>query len=278
MVSPSRLRPRKHRPGHHEVDASRDLLAVYLRRQARLKAAGGEEDVPACDYDLRPLDEDHPRWSCIRDWVNAVRQRKIFRFLGLRKQRRLPKGVGDKSLWREHAFIYLELFEYAKKQFKSGQAKLPDLEDMIFRDPRHFRAGSWSKELDIWLPLIQQMPAELRDELYESIHQGVDLLSFTERVHPKNARPRGGRSKSEYYSVAVEDAEYVRRQVGRHPDKLEHAARLASTAGDDEPSVHPAGYRPVILGEGEEFFEEPNQRYVPCNLTELNSLIQFSVF
>ena len=249
MVAPS-----KHRPCRLEVTRSHDLLALWLARQDQLRRH--PLVVYAVDCLNQRLCPGHARWRNLLEWVNLVRTGQLFPQFGRRLKKTLSSKVSDRSLWREVCLFYLDLFDFYAAKFKLGHTDLPDLADCIFRDPKCFQAGAWGVDKDIWLILINRMPDNVKDELYESVHGGVDLLSYTERVSKSKSRPRGGKSRDKYYSVPVKSAEYVRRQLGRHPDKVEHA-----NAYEKDGKVHPAGYRPVIDGEDEAMFESPNQRF-----------------
>ena len=146
--------PRRHRPTQYERKQSWELESIYKQsRSGRVK-----EEVPAVDYKLQLIGPEHPRFKSLKQWVNLVRLGRLFSFVPALRQSPLKGRPSNRSLWREVAYIYLELIHYGIIQKAKNNPVLPLLDDLIFRNPSQFRAGSWGRDKDIWLIFIQQMP------------------------------------------------------------------------------------------------------------------------
>ena len=93
------------------------------------------------------------------------------------------------------------------------------MKDLIFRDKNDFFAGSWNLFKQFWLRFVAEYKDEaLKDQLYSTLHYGVDTLSFSKHFTPENpARFRS--TEANIVSVPIYDASYHSARAGDNHDK-----------------------------------------------------------
>ena len=101
-----------------------------------------------------------------------------------------------------------------------------NLSELIFRHKDGFYAGSWNAFKQHWLPFVQEYKdSELKDELYDTLHYGVDTLSFSKHYPLDN--PAKFRSPvPNICSLPRYDTKYHQARVGTNPNKHLTVKRL----------------------------------------------------
>ena len=136
--------------------------------------------VRAVNYKNEPM--------CIVKWLNAYRRRKLFPTLSrpLKPSLSTPWILPtNHELWLEVSTYLIDIFHH----IMSDKDLHPSmhLKYLIFRDKNDFYAGSWNAFKQFWLPFIQEYDDPvLKDNIYSTLHYGVDTLSFSRQFTEDN--------------------------------------------------------------------------------------------
>ena len=155
---------------------------ALLQLQQEVNAVHRYHRIRGVDYAERLLGSPGARFRGLREYCNLVRSGRVLKhnFLIDRRGhagRQIPAkpARGNYSLWCEISrYSYLEALYWllpddelaplapppAKGEpgFPANRPLIPDLRDMIFRNPDDFRAGNWRRHYDIWLDMVQFLP------------------------------------------------------------------------------------------------------------------------
>ena len=206
--------------------------------------------VNAVDYKGDPL--------CLVKWVNDYRTRKLFPALSrptrpkYRPPMRLPN---NHNLWQEVSTYLIEMFHYIMDDPKRLSV---NLQYLIFRDKNDFFAGSWNAFKTHWMPFINEYKDErLKQELYSTLHYGVDTLSFSK--HHEFSKPTRFRStEPNICSIPKYDSTYYHARAGTTETTFQVKRKLFTRRRYDTEVKYqydqpagisyrkPIGYRPIL--------------------------------
>lgn len=195
---------------------------------------------------------------CIIHWLNDFRRGKLFPRL---KRELLPKYQppcalpNNHELWDEVSTYLIQIFHY----IMNDPARLSvNLKYLIFRDKNDFYAGSWNAFKNHWMPFIQEYTNErLKQELYSTLHYGVDTLSFSK--HHSFEKPTKFRStETNICSIPRYDSTYYQARAGTTEITFQVKRKLftrhrygkVTEYQYDQPAGiarrQPIGYRPIL--------------------------------
>ena len=195
---------------------------------------------------------------CKIDWLNKFRSRKLFPQLERNplQQYRPPMQLpNDHEQWQEISTYLIQIFHHVMDNPKTLTMNLKYL---IFRHKDDFYAGSWNAFKQHWLPFIQEYKDErLKQEIYSTLHYGVDTLSFSRPFTVSN--PTKFRStEPNICSIPRYDSTYYQARAGTSEVTFQVKRKLFTRhkygAVDkyqyDQPAGishrKPIGYRPIL--------------------------------
>ena len=174
--------------------------------------------VRGCNYKGDPVN--------VKLWVQKVKAGVYFGYNEALKdfrQKPLPLRIRNVRLWEMVSEIYAIENEYWINVRDDQTDVYPDVSQLIFRDKRDFYCASWRQFMRYWLPYIQRLADDkTKRKVYETLHTGADLLTYSEQIKRKNAKfhrfDRDG-NPIFLYTKRVRSKEYVRRSLGARPDR-----------------------------------------------------------
>ena len=90
---------------------------------------------------------------------------------------------------------------------------------LVFRHRKDFVAGMWNAYKSNWLPYIHLLPEEEKQEVYNSVHLGVNILNETKYFPPENPTFYRDRKKK-LISIRIYDVNYrLSYQTNKEEDK-----------------------------------------------------------
>ena len=93
-----------------------------------------------------------------------------------------PIGIWTHKKWKSEMFELMGKFQ----RVLDGQ-ELPKWEDIPYRSEKDFRGGIFSNFVDMWVPIINQLPTETEKVLtYKLIHEGLAFSDNQEDIPPEN--------------------------------------------------------------------------------------------
>ena len=89
----------------------------------------------------------------------------------------ISDSTTNHELWQAVSLAYLSIFEDYRKLKATKQIPLKWL---VFRKTEDFTSGTWAVFKQFWLPFINLMPEPEREDIYNSLFYGVDILPETQ--------------------------------------------------------------------------------------------------
>ena len=182
--------------------------------------------------------------------INFIRRGIYFPRTGWKMELIQQNTLSNFQLWDLLSTLLYQVIHIYNKMDKTHTIPLRWL---ICRNKDNFIAGSWNMFAKHWMPLINYMPQQNKQSVYNSVWHGVDVTQETR--HFTSSRPTFYRSKKKpMLSIPVYDHQYHYHydphNTDYEPKILEthrKGQKLKTQAPAPEWAMRPIGFRPMLL-------------------------------